>query len=907
MSIFDKLTNQMREVLNNAAQFAIQHQNNQTQPIHTLLAMLADSNVLLYQALQKNNENINALIQNLTLEIDKLPKVSNVNTQNMSLSDTLIEALQKSLTLATTEGDSFIGIDSFVRANLDFCFKDLLKNIDKLELVNTLKNMRKGAKIDSQSSDDMLETLDKYGINLSKLAAQNKLNPVIGRNEEIERMMQILIRKTKNNPILLGEPGVGKTAVVEGLAIKIAKKEVPLSLQNKQVVALDMTALMAGAKYRGDFEERLKAVVDEVKNNDEVILFIDEIHTIVGAGASEGGMDAANILKPALARGELRTIGATTLKEYRKYFEKDAALARRFQPVSINEPSQNEALQIMRGIKESLETHHNVSITDGALVESVKLSSRYITNRYLPDKAIDLIDEAAAELKMQIESEPKAIAKVKREIEALEVEKVALNLDKNEQNNIRLQEIEKELMDNKEQLAALQSAFENEKKIFSDIAKHKNDIESLRRESEVARRNGDYAKAGEIEHGKIPKAQEELQRLEAKWHDLQQKGSLLKHAVTKESVAEIVSRWTQIPIGKMLESEKHRILHIEENLKTSVIGQETAIESIARAIKRNKAGLNDANRPIASFLFLGSSGVGKTQSAKALAKFLFDSEKELVRLDMSEYMQEIDATKLTGAAPGYVGYEEGGILTEAIKRKPYSVVLFDEVEKAHPKVFNVLLQVLDDGRLTDNKGVVVDFKNTIIILTSNIGSEFICQDSKEVAMKRDDICALRKEINNLGIEDSNAEKKQELLKKLANEEDILSNLMQAQMAMQQEKIDQELKKFFRPEFLNRLDDKIIFNALNKDNIRSIIDILIKGVAEKLKDRNITLVLTESMRDYLADEGFDPIFGARPLKRAVQRLVEDRLADLILNETLNEQSEVIFDIVDNKVNAKVIAR
>lgn len=899
MSIFDKLTNQMREILNNAAQFAITHKNNETQPIHTLLAMLADSNMLLYQALQKNNENINALIQNLTLEIDKLPKVSNANTQNMSLSKSLQEALQNALSFATTQGDSFIGVDSFVRANLDSHFKDLLKNIDKLELINTLKNMRKGMKIDSQSSDDTLETLDKYGINLSKLAAQNKLNPVIGRNEEIERMMQILIRKTKNNPILLGEPGVGKTAVVEGLAIKIAKKEVPLSLQNKQVIALDMTALMAGAKYRGDFEERLKAVVDEVKNNDEIILFIDEIHTIVGAGASEGGMDAANILKPALARGELRTIGATTLKEYRKYFEKDAALARRFQPVNINEPSQNEALQIMRGIKESLEAHHNVSITDGALVESVKLSSRYITNRYLPDKAIDLIDEAAAELKMQIESEPKAIAKAKRDIEALEVEKVALNLDKNEQHNTRLQEIEKELIDSKEKLSGLQSVFENEKTLFSDIAKVKNDIESLRRESEIARRSGDYAKAGEIEHGKIPNAQAELKKLEEKWQELQKSGSLLKHAVTKESIAEIVSRWTQIPVGKMLESEKHRILHIEENLKASVIGQDKAIESIARAIKRNKAGLNDANRPIASFLFLGSSGVGKTQSAKALAKFLFDSEKELVRLDMSEYMQEIDATKLTGAAPGYVGYEEGGILTEAIKRKPYSVVLFDEVEKAHPKVFNVLLQVLDDGRLSDNKGVVVDFKNTIIILTSNIGSEFICEDSKEVAMKRDDIAALQKAIK----EDNNIESNKE---KLADEKEILNNLVEAQRASQMEKIEQELKKFFRPEFLNRLDDKIIFNALGKDDIRNIIDILTQQVALKLKDRNINLVLTDSMKDYLADSGFDPVFGARPLKRAVQREIEDRLADLILNEELSEQSKVIFDIVDNSVKTEVVS-
>ncbi|RDU66226.1 ATP-dependent chaperone ClpB [Helicobacter didelphidarum] len=854
MNIFDKLTNQMREILNNSAQFAIKHKNAQTEPIHTLLAMVADSNLLMYQALQRNNEDINALINTLTSEIEKLPTTSNVNTENMSLSKDVFNALQNSLTLATTEGDSFIGVDSYVRANVDSYFKDFLKNIDKLELINTLKNMRKGMKIDSQSSDDVLETLEKYGIDLTKMAIQNSLNPVIGRNEEIERMMQILIRKTKNNPILLGEPGVGKTAVVEGLAIKIAKKEVPLSLQSKKVIALDMTALMAGAKYRGDFEERLKAVVDEVKKNNDVILFIDEIHTIVGAGASEGGMDAANILKPALARGELRTIGATTLKEYRKYFEKDAALARRFQPIAVNEPNQNEAMQIMRGIKESLESHHNISITDSALVESVKLSSRYITNRYLPDKAIDLIDEAAAELKMQIESEPKAISRVKREIEVLEVEKAALNLDKSDNNTQRLEEIEKQLADNKENLLSLQNTFENEKQIFSNIAKFKNTIESLRRESELARRNGDYARAGEIEHGEIPKLNIELASLESKWKELQKSGSLLQNAVTKESIAEIVSRWTQIPVGKMLESQKEKILHIKDNLKASVIGQDEAIESISRAIKRNKAGLNDANRPIASFLFLGSTGVGKTQSAKALAKFLFDSEKELIRIDMSEYMQEIDATKLTGAAPGYVGYEEGGILTEAVKQKPYSVVLFDEVEKAHPKVFNILLQVLDDGRLTDNKGVVVDFKNTIIILTSNIGSDLILQ-----GMDKEE---------------------------------------------QQKAIDNALKMFFKPEFLNRLDDKIIFNPLTKENIRDIIDILIEGVQNKLKERHIILTLTQSMKDFIANAGFDSVFGARPLKRAVQRFIEDELSDLILRDEVQEKCEVIFDVYDEKVKINI---
>lgn len=856
-NIFDKCTNQLMESMNNAGQFALQHKNPEITPAHMLLGMISNSAFLLYQALQKNNEDINLLISNLTKHIENLPHVSNVSSENLRISSALNQAFESALTLATTEGDSFIGIESFLRANIDTNLKDLLQSIDKLELINTLKNMRKGAKIDSKNNDDVLEALKKYGIDLTQMAINNSLSPVIGRTEEIDRMMQILIRKTKNNPILLGEPGVGKTAVVEGLAIKIAKKEVPLSLLSKKLIALDLTALMAGAKYRGEFEERLKAVIDEAKDNDNIILFIDEIHTIVGAGASAGGMDAANILKPALARGELRTIGATTLSEYRKYFEKDAALARRFQPINVNEPTQSEALQIMRGIKENLENHHNISILDSALVESVKLSSRYITNRYLPDKAIDLIDEAAAELKMQIESEPKPISKAKREIEILEIEKVAINMDKSDDNSAQVLQIEKSLAEAKERLAALQSAFDNEKNIFSAISKIKSDIESLKKESEIAMRNGLYEKVAEIEHGKIPTLRQELHNIEEKWRDIQKQGSLLRNAVTKENIAEIVSRWTQIPVGKMLQSEKDKILNIESNLKANVIGQDAALEAISKAILRNKAGLSDNNRPIASFLFLGPTGVGKTQSAKALANFLFDSEKEIVRIDMSEYMQEFDVTKLTGAAPGYVGYEEGGILTEAIKRRPYSVVLFDEVEKAHPKVFNVLLQILDDGRLTDNKGVVVNFKNTIIILTSNIGSEAILQ-----------------------ITDKHEREKV---------------------------INEALFRFFKPEFLNRLDEKIIFNALSKDNIKEIIDILASSVQEKLKDRNIELILTDSMKDYIARSGFDRDFGARPIKRVIRSEIEDRLALMILQEEIMDKSRVTFDIKDGQPSVSVAKR
>ena len=851
----DKFTHQLREALNNAHHFAVHNKNPEMQVCHILLAMVSDSNFLLYQALRRNNENIDSLISHITAEIKRLPSANNITDDNIRMSKELKDSLDKAVKFATTQGDSFVGVEAFICANIDSSLDKLLGSIDRLELLNTLKNMRNDSKIDSQNKEDTLDSLNKYGIDLTQMAMQNNLSPVIGRSEEIERMMQILIRKTKNNPILLGEPGVGKTAVVEGLAIKIAKKEVPLSLQNKRIISLDMTAIVAGTKFRGDFEERIKAVIDEVKKSHDIILFIDEIHTIIGAGDASGGMDAANILKPALARGELRTIGATTLKEYRRYFEKDAALARRFQPINVNEPTQSEALQIMRGIKENLESHHNVSIQDSALIESVKLSSRYITNRYLPDKAIDLIDEAAAELKMQIESEPKPISKIKREIEMLEVEKVAINMDNSEDNTQKLQEIEKQLGSAKENLASLQNAFDSEKRIFQDISKLKSDIEGLKKDSELARRNGDYGRVGEIEHGKIPPVQKQLEELENKLNEIQKNGALLRNAVTKESIAEIVSRWTQIPVGKMLLSEKEKILGIQKHLSASVIGQDAAIAAISNAILRNKAGLSDVNRPIASFLFLGPTGVGKTESAKALARFLFDSEKHIVRLDMSEYMQEHDAAKLVGAPAGYIGYEDGGVLCEAIKKQPYSVVLFDEVEKAHPKVFNVLLQILDDGRLTDNKGVVVDFKNTIIILTSNIGSDAI-----------------------LDITDS--EKRDKV-------------------------INESLLRFFKPEFLNRIDEKIIFNALSKENIISIIDILVENVQSRLKDRGIEIVLENSMRDFIANVGFDRTFGARPIRRVIQREIEDRLALLILKDDIQDKSKVIFMVKNGEVMVRVL--
>jgi ATP-dependent Clp protease ATP-binding subunit ClpB len=723
-----------------------------------------------------------------------------------------------------------------------------------MELAKNIEAARGGAKIDSQSADETLESLSKYGIDLTAQAAEGKLPPVIGRDEEVQRVMQILIRKTKNNPILLGEPGVGKTALVEGLAQRIVNKEVPLSLQNKRVVALDMSALIAGAKYRGEFEDRLKAVIDEVKENANIILFIDEIHTIVGAGASEGSMDAANILKPALARGELHTIGATTLKEYRKYFEKDAALQRRFQPVNVDEPNLNQALQILRGIKENLEAHHNVSITDSALVAAAKLSDRYITDRSLPDKAIDLIDEAAAELKMQIESEPNALAAIKRKIQELHVEKEALKMDDGANNDKRLNEIEKELADAQESRRELESQFQHEKEIFEKIASIKSEVEAKKREAEMAKNGGDYNKAAEIEYGVVPKLLEEEQELQVKWSEMQKAGTLLKNSVDEDSIASIVSRWTGIPVNKMLQSEKDKILHVEDELNKDVVGQSKATHAVSRAIKRNKAGLSDKNRPIGSFLFLGPTGVGKTQTAKTLAKFLFDSEDALIRIDMSEYMEKHAVSRLVGAAPGYVGYDEGGQLTEAVRRKPYSVVLFDEVEKAHPDVFNILLQVLDDGRLTDNKGVTVDFSNTIIILTSNIASDKI--------------------INHAGS---------------AELEDMV-------MA--------ELKQAFKPEFLNRLDDVVIFNALGAEQIKGIVDIFFREIAKKVQSRDIELSLSEEAKAYIAEAGFDPVYGARPLKRALYEIVEDRLADLILEGTVKEGSRVEFVMNNGEIEVLV---
>ena len=804
----------------------------------------------IFQKLGVNIQNLNRV---LDAQISSLPKVSGGEPYLSSEANTV---LQKAIGYSSKMGDQYVSLEPIILALFTekSTASQILKDagMTENELRQAIEELRKGNKVTSQSAEDTYDALGKYAINLNERARSGKLDPVIGRDDEIRRVLQILSRRTKNNPILIGEPGVGKTAIAEGLAHRIVRGDVPENLKSKQIFSLDMGALVAGAKYKGEFEERLKAVVGEVTKSDgEIILFIDEIHTLVGAGKGEGAMDAANILKPALARGELRSIGATTLDEYQKYFEKDKALERRFQIVMVDEPNELDAISILRGLKEKYENHHKVRIKDDAIIAAVQLSTRYITDRFLPDKAIDLMDEAAARLRLQIDSVPESLDEVSRRIKQLEIEREAI---KRENDKGKLEQLNKEIADLKDEETKQKAQWQSEKEQINKIQQNKIDIENLKFEADKAEREGDYGKVAEIRYGKIKQKEEEIREVQEKLKTMQGASAMIKEEVDSEDIADVVSRWTGIPVSKMMQSEKEKLLHLESELHTRVIGQEEAISAIADAVRRSRAGLQDPKRPIGSFIFLGTTGVGKTELAKALAEYLFDDENMMTRIDMSEYQEKFSATRLIGAPPGYVGYDEGGQLTEAIRRKPYSVVLFDEIEKAHPDVFNILLQVLDDGRLTDNKGRVVNFKNTIIIMTSNMGSSLIRENFEKMTPETHD--------------------------KVVDETKV--------------QVLELLKKTIRPEFLNRIDDIIMFTPLNEEEIRKIVTVQLNSVKKMLAQNGIALEFTDAALAFISDKGFDPQFGARPVKRVIQKYVLNELSKELLGGKINKDRPITID-------------
>lgn len=786
-------------------------------------------------------------------QIDSLPKVSGGEPY---LSRESNEILQRAVQYSKEMGDEFVSLEAIILAllNVKSTVATILKDAgmtDK-ELRSAIAELRKGEKVTSQSSEDTYQSLSKYAINLNEAARSGKLDPVIGRDEEIRRVLQILSRRTKNNPILIGEPGTGKTAIVEGLAHRIIRGDVPDNLKNKQIFSLDMGALVAGAKYKGEFEERLKSVVNEViKAEGSIILFIDEIHTLVGAGKGEGAMDAANILKPALARGELRSIGATTLDEYQKYFEKDKALERRFQTVMVAEPDTLSTISILRGLKERYENHHKVRIKDEAIIAAVELSNRYITERFLPDKAIDLMDEAAAKLRMERDSVPEELDEISRHLKQLEIEREAIKREKDEP---KLQQLNKEIAELKEQETSYKAKWQSEKELVNKIQQNKQEIEQLKFEAEKAEREGDYGKVAEIRYGKLQALENEIKDIQEDLKHKQGDSAMIKEEVTAEDIADVVSRWTGIPVNKMLQSERDKLLHLEQELHLRVVGQDEAIAAVSDAVRRSRAGLQDPKRPIGSFIFLGTTGVGKTELAKALADYLFDDESLMTRIDMSEYQEKYSVSRLIGAPPGYVGYDEGGQLTEAVRRKPYSVVLFDEIEKAHPDVFNILLQVLDDGRLTDNKGRTVNFKNTIIIMTSNLGSAYIQSQFEKI----------------------NDE----------NREVVIEETKKEVMSM--------LKKTIRPEFLNRIDETIMFLPLNREEIEQIVMLQINGIKNMLAGNGITLEMTDEAVRFIASTGYDPEFGARPVKRAIQRYLLNDLSKKLLSQEVDRSKPIIVE-------------
>ncbi len=850
---FNNFTIKSQEAVQEAVNSVQSHGQQAIEPVHLLAGVMkVGENVtnFIFQKLGMNGQQV-ALV--LDKQIESLPKVSGAEPY---LSREANDVLQRATQYAKDMGDEYVSLEQIVLAllNVKSTASTILKDagMTEKELKSAITELRKGEKVTSQSSEDTYQSLNKYAINLNEAARSGKLDPVIGRDEEIRRVLQILSRRTKNNPILIGEPGTGKTAIVEGLAHRILRGDVPENLKDKVVYSLDMGALVAGAKYKGEFEERLKAVINEVtKSEGNIILFIDEIHTLVGAGKGEGAMDAANILKPALARGELRSIGATTLDEYQKYFEKDKALERRFQIVYVNEPDTLSTISILRGLKERYENHHKVRIKDDAIIAAVELSNRYITDRFLPDKAIDLMDEAAAKLRMERDSVPEELDEISRKIKQLEIEREAIKREKDEP---KLKQLNKEIAELKEHENSLKAKWQSEKTLVNKIQQNKQQIEQLKFEADKAEREGDYGKVAEIRYGKLQALNDEIDEIQKELHQMQGDAAMIKEEVDAEDIADVVSRWTGIPVSKMLQSEREKLLHLEEELHLRVVGQNEAIAAISDAVRRSRAGLQDPKRPIGSFIFLGTTGVGKTELAKALAEYLFDDETLMTRIDMSEYQEKHSVSRLIGAPPGYVGYDEGGQLTEAVRRKPYSVVLFDEIEKAHPDVFNILLQVLDDGRLTDNKGRMVNFKNTIIIMTSNLGSAYIQSQFEKMNDENRDVIT--------------EETKKEV------------------MSM--------LKKTIRPEFLNRIDETIMFLPLDKEQIEQIVMLQINGIKRMLSENGVELQMTDAAVQFLASTGYDPEFGARPVKRAIQRYLLNDLSRKLLAQEVDRNKPILVD-------------
>ena len=850
---FDKFTIKAQEVVQEAINTAQANGQQTIEPVHLLKGIMVKAKDVANFIFQKSGVNTNQIELLADQEIKHLPRVQGGQPY---LSNDTNNVLNKAMSLSQKMGDEFVSVEPILLALLseNSTASRILKDAGctENEMLKAIQELRQGQKVQSQSGDENYQSLDKYAKNLVEQARSGKLDPVIGRDEEIRRVLQILSRRTKNNPILIGEPGTGKTAIVEGLAERIVRGDVPENLKDKQLYSLDMGALVAGAKYKGEFEERLKSVINEVTKSDgRIILFIDEIHTLVGAGGGEGAMDAANILKPALARGELRAIGATTLNEYQKYFEKDKALERRFQTVMVDEPDELSAISILRGLKERYENHHKVRIQDDACIAAVKLSERYISDRFLPDKAIDLMDEAAAKLRMERDSVPEELDEITRKLKQLEIEREAI---KRENDQPKIEQLDKEIADLREQEKQFRAKWEGEKALVNKIQEDKQQIENLKLEAERAEREGNYERVAEIRYSRLKGLEDDIKKIQEQLKSTQGGEAMVREEVTADDIAEVVSRWTGIPVTRMLQSEREKLLHLEEELHKRVIGQDEAINAVSDAVRRSRAGLQDPKRPIASFIFLGTTGVGKTELAKALAEYLFNDETMMTRIDMSEYQEKFSVSRLIGAPPGYVGYDEGGQLTEAVRRKPYSVVLFDEIEKAHPDVFNILLQVLDDGRLTDNKGRTVNFKNTIIIMTSNLGSQYIQQEFEKITPQNHDV--------------------------------VVGETKQKVMEM--------LKKTIRPEFLNRIDETIMFLPLTKKEIAQVVTLQMNSVKKMLEPQGFTLNVTDAAIQYLAEAGYDPEFGARPVKRAIQRMVLNDLSKKILAEEVSREKPIVID-------------